>query len=107
MAFVALEKLHKLYDGYRQRVRLTSGEWLLLQEAGEIYCIANQCPHMSSPLHQATIHYMSPYQISLRCPLHGLEFDLRTGRSINQISCNASLQFLPLIYEGNQVGIDL
>ena len=102
MAFFALEKLHKLYDGYRQRVRLTGGEWLLLQENGKLYCIANQCPHMSAPLQQASVN-----SFSLRCPMHGLEFDLRTGQSLNPANCTASLRFLPLIYEGNQVGIDL
>ena len=107
MAFIALEKLHKLYDGYRQRVHFAGGEWLLLQEEGKLYCIANQCPHMNAPLHYATVNYAACDQVNLRCPMHGMEFDLRTGRSINSIGNIGSLRFLPIVYEGNQVGVDL
>lgn len=107
MAFVALEKLHKLYDGYRQRVRMAGSEWLLLQENGKLYCIANQCPHMGAPLHHGTINHTAFNQVNLRCSLHGMEFDLVSGRPINSAGCVGSLRFLPLVYEGNQVGVDL
>lgn len=115
MAFVALEKLHKLYDGYRQRVRLAGGDWLLLQEEGRLYCIANQCPHMQAPLHNASLSY-APIGFGngagvrsprLRCPLHGIEFDLHSGKPVNSLACVASLRFLPLVYDANQVGVDL
>lgn len=107
MAFFALEKMHKLYDGYRQRVRLHNSEWLLLQEAGKLYCIANQCPHLQAPLHNSTFIYLANHKVGLRCPAHGIEFDLESGRPLNPASCQASLQFLPLIYNANQVGVDL
>ena len=115
MAFVALEKLHKLCDGYRQRVRLAGAEWLLLQEEGKLYCIANQCPHMGAPLHTASLSYSleNPGHgagISyprLRCAMHGMEFDLRSGKPVNTAGCVASLRFLPLVYEANQVGVDI
>ena len=41
MAFVALEKLHQLYDGYRRVFRIGKQEWILLQEEGRAYCLAN------------------------------------------------------------------
>lgn len=114
MAFVALEKLHKLYDGYRQRVRFAGGDWLLLQEEGRLYCIANRCPHMDAPLHNATLSYAPLLTGSaaaasprLRCPLHGMEFDLHTGKPVNALACVASLRFMPLVYDANQVGVDL
>lgn len=112
MAFVALEKLHKLYDGYRQRVRLAGSDWLLLQEEGKLYCIANQCPHMGAPLHNATLSYVplttgGVKYPQLRCALHGMEFDLHSGKPVNAASCEASLRYLPLVYNANQVGVDL
>jgi len=102
MAFVALEKLHQLYDGYRRVFRIGSQEWILLQEQGRTYCIANQCPHLQAPLAQASIA-----NNVLRCPAHGIEFDLRSGMPLNPLSCRHALAYLPLIYEGNQIGVDL
>lgn len=102
MGFVALEKLHQLYDGYRRVFRLGGREWILLQEHGKVYCIANQCPHLQAPLAQASIA-----NHVLRCPSHGIEFDLRSGMPIDPRSCRHALARLPLIYEGNQIGLDV
>lgn len=100
MAFIALERLHQLYDGYRKLVRIDGREWLLLQEEGKLYCIANQCPHLQMPLHKGSVH-----QHLIRCPSHGMEFDLRTGFPVNPLLCRHALSFRQLVYEGNQVGI--
>lgn len=102
MAFIALEKLHCLHDGYRRVFRISGQEWVLLQENGSLYCFANQCPHLNASLERASVcgHI-------IRCPLHGMEFDLRTGKPLVAETCNNSLRFLPLVYEKNQVGIDL
>jgi nitrite reductase/ring-hydroxylating ferredoxin subunit len=102
MAFVALEKLHQLYDGYRRVICIGGREWILLQEEGRCYCIANQCPHLQAPLALASIA-----NNILRCPTHGIEFDLRSGMPVNPLSCCHALAFLPLIYDGNQIGLDL
>ncbi|RYZ98511.1 MAG: Rieske (2Fe-2S) protein [Moraxellaceae bacterium] len=101
MAFIALEKLHQLYDGYRRVFKLGGRDWILLQEDGRVYCIANQCPHLQAPLHRAII---SNHQ--LRCPAHGIAFNLRDGLAVNPLSCRHALTYLPLIYEANQVGVD-
>jgi len=100
MGYRELAKLHQLYDGYRQRVHLAGGEWLLLQEAGKLYLIGNRCPHRGAPLHNASL----VGECSLRCPQHGLLFDLRTGLAQG---CPDRLPYLPLVYEGNGVGVYL
>jgi nitrite reductase/ring-hydroxylating ferredoxin subunit len=102
MAFVALEKLQHLYDGYRRVFRIGRQEWILLHENGKSYCIANQCPHLQAPLAQATI-----VNNVLRCPAHAIEFDLRSGMPLNPLACRHALAYLPLIYEGNQIGLDI
>jgi nitrite reductase/ring-hydroxylating ferredoxin subunit len=38
--------------------------------------------------------------------MHGIEFDLTSGRSRSPVCAN-SLQFLPLIYDGSSIGVDL
>lgn len=101
MPFVALEKLHRLYDGYRKPIKLAGQQLLLLQEAGRVLLIRNQCPHAGAPLTHATCN-----NNRLRCPLHGIEFDLATGQS-SSLACVNTLEFLPLVYEGSSIGVDL
>lgn len=101
MPFVALEKLHLLYDGYRKSIPLAGKPCLLLQENGRVSLIKNACPHAGAPLTHAT--YNDGY---LRCPMHGIEFELSTGRS-RSLGCVDGLQFIPLVYEGNQIGIEV
>ncbi len=100
MPFVALEKLHLLYDGYRKTVTIAGRPFLLLQEEGQVRLIKNACPHASAPLTYATYN-----DGCLRCPMHGIEFELHGGHSRSPV-CTDRLQFFPLIYEGNQIGID-
>src|SRR5690606_29513418 len=103
MAFVALEKLTALYDGFRRVVLVAGRELLLFQEEGRVYLLANRCPHMDAPLHKANI-----CREVLRCPHHGMEFDLRSGRPLGTAAaCVAPLDFVPLVYEGNSLGVDL
>jgi 3-phenylpropionate/trans-cinnamate dioxygenase ferredoxin subunit len=60
---------------------------------GNLYALRNRCPHKGAPLCRGIIRPLvtspEPYQFEverdgeiLRCPWHGWEFDLATGRSI-------------------------
>lgn len=101
MGYVALEKLHQLYDGYRRVFHLHGRELLLLQESGNVYLLLNRCPHQGAPLHMATIT-----DRQLRCPRHGITFDLRSGRAMGADACG-SLTLLPLVYENNTLGLEV
>lgn len=101
MPFVALEMLHQLYDGYRKAIRVAGQDLLLLQENGKTQLIRNSCPHAGASMTYATFS-----NNCLRCPVHGIEFDLASGRSRSP-ACTQALQFIPLVYEGNRVGIDV
>ncbi|WP_049722089.1 Rieske (2Fe-2S) protein [Gilvimarinus polysaccharolyticus] len=102
MAYVELAKLHEIADGFMRPVRLAGKDLLLLQELGRLYLIANECPHRQAPLTRATLT-----GIGLRCPSHGIEFSLQTGRALNSTDCAAGLTFYPLVYEGATVGVEL
>lgn len=103
MAYRELAKLHQLHDGYRAVLRLEGRDLLLLQEEGRVYLLANRCPHMDAPLHGASVR-----DSVLRCPVHGIEFNLLTGRAQGAAAeCVGPLEFLPLVYEGATVGADL
>lgn len=101
MGYLALEKLHQLYDGYRRLVRIGGHDYLLLQEAGKLYLLLNRCPHQQAPLLQASI-----VNGQLRCPRHGMLFDLQTAQPQVANGC-APLTLLPLAYDHNTVGVDI
>ncbi len=100
MAFHALERLIHLHDGYRRTFSIAGNSLLLVQDNGQRYLLINQCPHQQAPLHQATIQ-----DGELQCPAHGMRFNLLTGQTND--GCSARLKFLPVIYEGNTLGVNL
>lgn len=109
MAFYGLEKLINLQDGYRKVFRVGNVDLLLLHEAGKTFLVKNQCPHMGKPLQNATIiagqGNDSP---CLRCPHHGMQFDLHSGKNINNQGnpCGALTRY-QLQYEGNIIGVEV
>ena len=100
MAFYLLERLIHLHDGYSCSFSIAGQSLLLIQTCGQRYLLINQCPHQQVPLDRATIQGGK-----LQCPLHGMQFDLISGATSS--ACAARLQFLPLIYDGASVGVQL
>lgn len=99
MPYVEIAKLHQLEDGYRRVVRLLGREWLFIHEAGRSYLLNAACPHQGASLAKATLE-----NGCLRCPQHGIAFELASGNA-NTTNCTGRLEFLSLAYEGNSVGI--
>ena len=102
MSYIALAKLHQLYDGFCEPVQIAGRQLLLLQEEGRHYLIANRCPHLGAPLTNAGFSHGV-----LRCPVHGLEFALANGRCLTPGACATGLVYYPLVYEGNTLGVEL
>ena len=100
MAFIPLEKLHQLHDGYRRSFRVAGEELLLIVENGTHYLIKAQCPHLGMSLARATLA-----ADGLRCPGHGIVFSLDTGFALNAGDCPDRLQFVPIAYEGSTLGV--
>ncbi len=100
MTFYPLERLMNLSEGYRRTFMINGKPLLLVHNEGRNYLMLNQCPHQQSPLSNATVSTGM-----IRCPLHGMSFDLQTGRSTD--GCQQLLQFFPVAFEGNQLGVFL
>ena len=56
-------------------------EIALFHVNGEFLAIENTCPHRGGPLFRGALEE-GP---SVRCPLHGWLFDLKTGKCLNQL----------------------
>lgn len=99
MSFIALEKLHNLQEGYRRVFQVGGASYLLIHEDGQTHLILNRCPHAGADLSASSIGAGR-----LRCPRHGAEFELQSGRSLTPV-CSGALTRVPVIYEGNTLGI--
>lgn len=99
MTFYALEKLHRIHDGFLQAYKVDGLDVLLVQNQGKLYGYKNYCPHQGAPLTFGAIN-----NGAIRCPLHGLEYSLEDGHPIN--GNTGPLEPVTLVYEGNQVGIE-
>ncbi|HEY3699381.1 MAG TPA: Rieske (2Fe-2S) protein [Spongiibacteraceae bacterium] len=103
MRFYLLEKFINLYDGYRRTFKIDQHQLLLLQENGERYLIESLCPHRGHPLETADVH-----NDVLRCPLHGYEFMLDSGRvrATTEAPCRA-LRRYELVTRDTDLGVVL
>lgn len=104
MAFYALERLINLDDGYRKTFIVNRKELMLLQVNGERFVIQASCPHKHWPLSAAKIEGNT-----IECSKHGARFSLDTGVIASDertVDC-VNLQTWPIVYEGNQLGIEV
>ncbi len=98
MRFLELEKLHRLHDGYRRAIMLEGRNLLLFQHDGQIHVIDNACPHAGASLARASITGSE-----LRCPWHGIAFDIQSGKAAS--SCGLALRKYSPVVERQSIGI--
>lgn len=101
MSFVPLARTTELREGFRRVVRTGREEVLLLVHDGRPLLLQARCPHMGESLQRAAVD-----GDRLRCPRHGFEFDLRSGRVLGDHPC-APLQFHRPAWRGNEIGIEV
>jgi 3-phenylpropionate/trans-cinnamate dioxygenase ferredoxin subunit len=79
----------------------------------EFFAVRNKCPHKGAPLCEGTVAGTfvpsGPHEYVygmenrvLRCPWHGWEFDLTTGRSLFQPD-DVKVKVYPVTVEGDEV----
>lgn len=77
-------------------VRVLGVEIILVRLDDGFRAYRNVCPHANAPLHTGRVAHGV-----LRCPWHGWEFDLATGRHVLQPSC--TLDAYPVEVEGGRL----
>lgn len=92
MARYVVGTVDEIPTGDRKLVTVAGREIGIFNLGGEFFAIGNRCPHEGASLCKGRIVGLvestepGSYQMSrkgelLRCPWHGWEFDIRTGRS--------------------------
>ena len=91
-------------DGFRQVVRVHHQEILIAHEQGKTIIVENRCPHMQASIAQSRISAST-----LKCPSHGIEFDLITGQALGPAaaSCEGGLKFFNAVFDGDYIGVNL
>ena len=85
--------IEELPPGSRKAVDVDGRSICVLNVGGRLYAVRNVCPHQGGPLCLGTVsgtmmpsdplEYIWGFDEQvLRCPWHGWEFDLETGRSL-------------------------
>ncbi|MCC6177752.1 MAG: Rieske (2Fe-2S) protein [Chloroflexi bacterium] len=70
---------------------------VVVNSAGELYALDNQCPHLGGPLDRGTCD-----DGIITCPWHGWRFNVRTGRAVWPAGVWGAARF-PLKVEDDEV----
>jgi 3-phenylpropionate/trans-cinnamate dioxygenase ferredoxin component len=69
---------------------------------GEIFAVENRCPHQASPLAGGRVR-----RGTIACPLHGMRFELRSGKPMGQLTQTPLRTFVARAVDGViEVAID-
>ena len=96
----AVARLADLRPGSRERVKTDGHSLLLFNVDGGVHAIADSCPHAGAWLDSGKLN-----GCFLRCPAHGLEFDLRTGCA--RPGQGLAVRAYPVRVEGDAVSVNL
>jgi len=76
--FVAVAEASQVASDHGLRVSVGGREVALFNVDGQFYALDGSCPHRGGPLGEGITEDGRVY-----CPLHGWEFDVKTGACIN------------------------
>lgn len=103
MTFYPLVEISRLYDGYCQGFRAASVELLLVQDRGLPVLMENRCPHMDARLDRGKVEAGA-----IRCPVHGIAFNLNSGKAEGPLSdCIDHLKKFPIAIRNGVLGVEL
>jgi nitrite reductase/ring-hydroxylating ferredoxin subunit len=93
MPAFAVARVSEIPPGQRKIVELVGRSIGVFNVGGHFYAVRNQCPHQGAPLCRGSIQGTAAASLPgeyrweregeiLRCPWHGWEFDITSGRSV-------------------------
>ncbi len=98
--FVFVGRLSDLRDHRGMKVMVGEYEVALWKVGNAVYAVGNVCAHQHfSMMHQGTVEGST-----VRCPMHGWEYSLETGRSIEG---SGRIPVFEVKIEGDRVSVSL
>lgn len=90
----------QIQPGCMRRVESGDRSWVLFNDEGEITAAADVCPHKGAPLSAGEF-----VDGVVACPLHGWEFDVRSGECLSMPEW-PGLDRATVIVEGEMVFVE-
>ncbi|MDQ3855669.1 MAG: non-heme iron oxygenase ferredoxin subunit [Chloroflexota bacterium] len=78
--FHVVAQVDELQPGEVKHVEVADEEIALFNLGGEYYALSDVCSHQYALLSEGEVY---PDEGTVECPLHGSEFDIRTGQVLN------------------------
>lgn len=78
--FHTVARLGEIEPGHVKRVEIGDEELAVYNLNGEYYALSDICSHQYALLSEGEVY---PANGTVECPLHGSEFDIRTGRALS------------------------
>ncbi|WP_134703191.1 Rieske (2Fe-2S) protein [Ammoniphilus sp. YIM 78166] len=91
--------VEEIPTGEKKHVKIEGRSICIFNVNGDYFALRNSCPHQGAPLCEGSVGGMTVCESTsqgsldqlvfikegeiLRCPWHGWEFDIKTGKSIN------------------------
>jgi len=95
--------LKDLRDGEGRSVEIAGVEVGVYRCGGELFAVENICTHAHAYLHEGSVDRV---RCTVECPLHGAEFDLRTGAALTP-PAEEALRTFPVRVVGDEVQVDI
>ena len=95
--FVPVAQTHELAPGTKKRVWVGETRILLANVDGEFYAVDDLCPHARA--------FMSAGWLDgdeIMCPLHGAQFNIKTGQVLS-LPAEDDLPVFPVKIEGDSI----
>ena len=92
-----LMRLEGLAEGKPHRIQWLGKALLLCRVGDQVYAVDEKCPHEDISL---SLGVMCEHK--LRCPLHGSEFDVRSGKVLNE-PAETDLSTYPVVVDDGWV----
>ena len=89
--FVEVAKLSDIVEGGLIDVSVNGSEIVLGRYEGKIYAVENRCKHMRATLNTGTLEgYI------LTCPLHHMQYDIRSGMALSGPIANVGVPIIDI-----------
>jgi nitrite reductase (NADH) small subunit len=99
MPHVKAGTLSEIPPGAVREIESGDATYALCNVEGTLHCINGICPHAGGPLGQGILE-----GDTLICPLHGWEFDCRTGQSVSD---DLQVETFPVTVENGNIFIEV
>ena len=87
--FVEIGKTSDLADGVMKTLKIEGKDILLANITGKYYAASGHCPHMKALLSKGKLK-----GTIITCPMHGSQFDLKTGKVVRWVTGSGFMSFI-------------